>query len=245
MTRLAFAHARAQVLYYAGYPAYTAPTILFPALFFFLFVTPRSQLRHEAKLFAAGYLGFAALAVAFFQFGVGTAAERTTPWETYVRTLPASAFARIVGRSLAAIPFVLAACGVVLAIAIATTPARFSFVEIASLFVATFAGCVPFVLFGFALGYWVSPRGALPLANLLYLVLSFAGGLWTTSRHLPGAVANVSPVLPTRLYANVLWAAARAQWPRAASIAGLSAYGAVFALLAVWGYRRDEGERFR
>lgn len=243
--RLALVHARAQLAYYMRFPAYTVPTVLFPALFFFLFVAPRSEHRVEAKLFAAGYLGFAALAVAFFQFGVGTAAERTTPWETYVRTLPVSATSRLVGRSLAAIPFVLASCSVVFAVAVATTPARFSAAEVAALAAATFAGCVPFVLLGFALGYWVSPRGALPLANLLYLVLSFAGGLWTTSRHLPGSVASISPILPTRLYADVLWTSSRAAHPRTAPTLGLLAYAALFAFLAVWGYRRDEGERFR
>ena len=69
-------------------------------------------------------------------------------------------------------------------------------------------GALPFALLGIALGYWASPRGALPVANILYLVLAFAGGLWTTPAHLPGAVASVSPLVPTRQFGNVLWGAA-------------------------------------
>ena len=61
---------------------------------------------------------------------------------------------------------------------------------------ALVVGALPFALLGIALGYWASPRGALPIANVLYLVLAFLGALWTTPRHLPGSVGGNLPARP-------------------------------------------------
>ncbi len=105
-------------------------------------------------------------------------------------------------------------------------------------------GSIPFAFLGIALGYWASPRGALPLANVLYLVLSFLGALWTTPDHLPRSLSVLSPLVPTRQYGDVLRGAVggRPWLPRDWLL--LFAWAIVFAVLAVWGYRRDEGRRY-
>jgi ABC-2 type transport system permease protein len=84
--RLVLLHARVGTLELLRYPAFSIPTLAFPALFFLLFVAPRTDA--DPNLLLASFAGFAVLAVAFFQFGVGIAAERESPWERYVRTLP-------------------------------------------------------------------------------------------------------------------------------------------------------------
>jgi ABC-2 type transport system permease protein len=109
---------------------------------------------------------------------------------------------------------------------------------------ALVVGAVPFALLGIALGYWASPRGALPVANILYLVLAFAGGLWTTPAHLPSSVAAISPLVPTRQFGNVLWGATQGRLWRPRDWLLLLGWSAVFAALAAWGYRRDEGRRY-
>ena len=96
----------------------------------------------------------------------------------------------------------------------------------------------------FALGYWAPPRAALPLANLLYLVLAYAGGLWTRPSSLPGAVAGISRYLPTRAYADALVAAALGLGVAWRAWLALGLFTALFGVLAVAGYRRDEGRRF-
>jgi len=239
---LVLVHARAMTLELLRYPAFSVPTLAFPALFFLLFVASRGD--RNATLLLASFAGFAFLAVAFFQFGVGIASERESPWERFQRTLPARAGVRLAARLLSGTLFGLASAGLVALTAVATTDAHLSAVRWGGLVVALALGALPFALLGIALGYWVSPRGALPVANMLYLVLAFAGGLWTTPARLPSAVASVSPLLPTRQFGNVLWGAANGSLWRPQDWLLLLVWGVAFGLLALWGYSRDEGRRY-
>jgi ABC-2 type transport system permease protein len=240
--RLTLIHARAITIELLRYPAFSVPTLAFPAIFFLLFVASRGD--RNPTLLLASFAGFAFLAVAFFQFGVGIAAERETPWERFLRTLPARARVRFAARLLSGTLFGLASAGCVALTAVATTDAHLPPSRWAGLALALVLGSIPFALLGIALGYWASPRGALPLANILYLVLAFAGGLWTTPAHLPAAVASVSPLLPTRQFGEVLWGAARGRMWQPREWLLLLAWGAAFALLATCGYARDEGRRY-
>ena len=104
--RLALAYARAETLNLARYPAYSVPTVALPATLLLLF---GRQFEHgEPDRLLAGFAATALLTVAFFQFGVGVAAGRTLPWETYLRTLPVSPTTRLTGRVLSALAFAAA-----------------------------------------------------------------------------------------------------------------------------------------
>ena len=240
--RLTFLYARAMTLELLRYPAFSVPTLAFPGLFFLLFVASRDD--RYATLLVASFAGFAFLAVAFFQFGVGIAAERETPWERFLRTLPVRTTVRFAARMLSGTVFGLASAAVVVVLGVATTDAHLRPVRWGALVLALVVGAVPFALLGIALGYWASPRGALPVANILYLVLAFAGGLWTTPANLPTSVASVSPLIPTRQFGNVLWGATEGRLWRPRDWLLLLGWSAVFAALAAWGYRRDEGRRY-
>jgi ABC-2 type transport system permease protein len=242
--KLALLHTRATTLELLRLPAYIVPTLAFPMLFFLVFAAPHVE-AEEADVATALFAGFAVLGVALFQFGVGIANERVSPWEAYLRTLPVEPVVRFAGRVLSAALFGATAAAAVMVVALAVTPTSQPVARWGALALVLLLGAAPFALLGIALGYLASPRGAIPIANLVYLGLSYAGGLWTTSGDLPGPVARVSPVLPTRGFADALTGVAVGQpWQwRAWSI--LALYAAVFAAVAVWGYRRDEGQRFR
>lgn len=240
---LVWAHARAELLELLRYPSFSVPTLLFPALLFLFFGVP-AEGTDEAILMVS-YAAFGVLAVALFQFGVGIASERASPWQVYLRTLPAPARVRFAARLLAAAVFALASAGAVVAVALALTSAQLGTAQWLRLGVALASGTVPFGLLGLAIGYWLTPKGAVPVANILFLGLAFLGGLWTGAESLPAAVDTFSPLLPTRQWGEMVWAPALDQpwdwWPWL----GLSAYAAVFAALAAWGYRRDEGQHYR
>lgn len=241
--RLTLVHARLMTLELVRLPAFVVPTLAFPALFFLLFASP---LRGPAAAYAlCSFAGFAVIGVAFFQFGVGLASERGTPWELYVRTLPLSPWVRLAARLASAAVFAAAAAVAVVATGLVATRVSLPPLRWLELAAVLAGGMLPFGCLGVALGYWTTARGALPLANILYLALSYAGGLWTRPARLPHVVETISPYLPTRHLANALAdVAAGAPWsPRDWSV--LALYTVLFALLAVAGYRRDEGERFR
>jgi ABC-2 type transport system permease protein len=251
--RLVCAHARASSLELLRYPSFSIPTLTFPAIFFLFFVSTRvggggafgAVDAARANLLLASYVGFALLGVSFFQFGVGIAAERTAPWERFLRTLPVSTRARFAARIATALAFGLVSSLLVVVVALVTTPADIPLSRWPLLASAALLGSVPFALLGIAIGYWTTPRGALPLANLLFLGLAFAGGLWTTEGDLPGLLRDLAPVIPTHPYATLLWSAAGGTPWRLRSVVLLVAYGVVFAAVAVSGYRRDEGEQFK
>jgi ABC-2 type transport system permease protein len=241
--RVALAHTRATLLGLGRYPAFAVPTLLLPTLFFVLFALPNGHVPH--RMLTASFAAFAVFSVVFFQFGVGIAGERETAWETYLRTLPVSVRARMAARVLAASAFSAVGCGLLLATAAATGYARFGAGEWGRFLLALAGGAVPIALMGIALGYWVPPRGALPVANVVYLLFSFAGGLWSGPRELPSVVRALSPLLPTRQWADVLWPAVLGQPWQARHWLALLGFACGFGLLAGWGYRRDEGQRFR
>ena len=82
--------------------------------------------------------------------------------------------------------------------------------------------------------YWAHPRAANAVANLLWIVLTYAAGVWGEPIH---PVRVVSPFLPTRLYIDAIWPVGPWLGFLAEAVAG--------SVLAIWGYRRDEGQNYR
>lgn len=241
--RLALVHARVQVVELVRFPGFSVGTLAFPSIFFLLFGLPRAG-RHP-ELLLASYAAFAVLGVGFFQFGVSGASERGTPWQAWLRTLPAPPAARIGARVIAALALTLASVTIVLAVALGTTSASLSTVAWIRLVVALLAGSAPFVVLGLVIAYWTSPKSALPVANILYILLSYAGGLWTGPSDLPRAVKSISPYTPARQWGDVLWpAVAGGPW-RASHWLILCAYAVGFGALAAWGFAREELQRYR
>jgi len=240
--RLVVLHARAMTLELARYPAYLVPTLAFPAVFFLFFVSPGPAIEATARM--ATFAGFAVIGVAFFQFGVGIAGERGSPWERFLRTLPAGPSVRLGARLVSASVYAGLAAACLIGTAIIATNVSLGVERWVGLAVALLAGTIPFAFFGIALGYWAPAKGALPIANLLYLLLSYAGGLWSRPAALPHLVARISPYLPTRALSDALVATATGASIAWRSWAALGCFSVVFALVAALGYRRDEERRF-
>jgi ABC-2 type transport system permease protein len=240
---LAYVHARAQVLELLRYPSYSVPTLAFPALLYLLFGTGADDA--DAGRVMASFAAFAVLTVAFFQFGVGVALMRVSPWELYLRTLPVSPRIRIAGGLAAGLPFAVASAGAVIVLALLVNAPALGSAEWLRLAVVLAAGSIPLALMGLTLGYWARPRSALPLANLLNLGLAFAGGLWFAPAELPKPFDAVSPYLPTRQWGELLWDAVEGRPWSAGPFLWLGGYAAAFFGAAAAGYRRNEEERYR
>lgn len=241
--RLVRLYAASQTLELLRYPSFSVPTLAMPALVFL--VVGVGRLHAPAALVMASYAAFAMLGVAFFQFGVGIAAERSSPWHTFLRVLPAPVAARFAGRVLSALGFGLASASLVALLAVTAAGVRLGTVHWLALAAVLVVGAVPFALFGIAIGYWLSPRGALPAANLLYLASAYLGGLLGASVSTSGTVGAVAPYVPTHAWLRLLAATVGAQAWRASDAVVLGVFAGASAALAVWGFRRDEGQRFR
>ena len=185
------------------------------------------------------------MGIAFFQFGVGIAAHRTSPWATFERILPASIAVRLAGAVVPAVLFAAAAAGLVVLVAHFVMPVALDAAAWLRLGLVLLAGSVPLSLLGVAIGYWVSSRAALPAANVVYLGLAFGGGLFVPPQLFPGLLEALSQCLVSRHVVELAWGAvADAPWPPGPWL-WIACYTVVGFLLAGWGYRRDEGERYR
>lgn len=242
---LVMAHIRVRVLSLLRTPAYVVGTLAVPSLILIFLGIGLADTTVEANGIMASFTIIAVMGIAFFQFGVGIAQNRASPWSTYERILPVSIIVRLAGTVVPAVLFAVSAAALVILVAHVFMPVDLDAVAWLRLGLVLAAGSVPLALLGIAIGYWVSPDAALPCANVAYLGLAFGGGLFISPELFPAALEVLSKCLVTRHIAELAWRAiAQAPWP-VSSWLWLAGYTVVGFLLASWGYRRDEGERYR
>jgi ABC-2 type transport system permease protein len=225
-------------------PAYLVTTILFPSMFFWFFGLPNATSPEAAQMLMASFSAYGVLGVVLFQVCASFAQDRASGWSRYQRTLPVSPSLLLWARLSAAMLL-----SVVVVIGVLITAHAFADPEVPqsrwlSFLFAVFVGGVPFSALGLFLALASSPKAALPIANLVYLPLSFAGGLWMPPNALPKIVQDISLYLPTRFYGEWVWAAILGQEVAAKYIWGLLFYFILFFSAAIFLYRRDEGRRF-
>ena len=242
---LTLAHVRGTVLALLRTPAYVVGTLALPSLILIFLGIGLADTTERANTIMASFTVFAVMGIAFFQFGVGIAESRASPWSTYQRILPAPLLARLAGAVLPAILFSAAAVALVILVAHIFMPVGIGVIAWLRLCVVLLGGSVPLALLGIAIGYWVPHRAALPVANVAYLVLAFGGGLFIPPQLFPEVLDAVSQCLVTRHLVEMAWnAVSHAPWSPVSWI-WLACYTIAGLLLAGWGYRRDEGERYR
>lgn len=241
---LTYLHATAVPLLRA--PGYWVPVVLFPSLLFSFFGVPPSQANPQiANILMASWSAFAVIGIGFFQFGVSIAQSRQEKWTDFVRTLPAGAGPKIAAQMGTAVLFLIMAVGLLWTLANFSTAVDLSLVQYARLAGALIVGVVPFVMLGIALGYALPARAAVPVANLMYLPLSYLGGLWMPPSMLPDIVQTLSPYVPTRQLGELVWAAVLDNPIPWSSVQGLSLYTLLFMAVAVIMWRRDDATRNR
>ncbi len=186
-------------------PAYVVSTLIFPGLFFLFFALPNADTVEKANFLLGSFSIFAVLGVIFFQFGVFVAQDKDSLWMSYQRSLPVSFWTILAARGLVAMTFGFLAFYLVSAVVFSTTDASIGWEKFIGLNVILFVLCIPFCAFALLLGLTVSANSILPVCNLIYLLSSFAGGLWMPPNALPEAVKPISEWLPTRAFGEVVW----------------------------------------
>ena len=223
-------------------PAYVAGTLATPSLIMIFLGVGLADTTGEANTIMASFTVFAVMGIAFFQFGVGIAENRSSPWAIFERVLPAPIVVRLAGSTISAMLFATAATGLVVVVSHVFMPVALSTVAWLRLCLVLLASGVPLSLLGVAIGYWVSSRAALPVANIAYLGLAFAGGLFIPPQFFPDALEAISHCLISRHVVELAWRAVTDSPWSIAPWLWVFGYTVAAFLLAGWGYRRDEGE---
>ncbi len=246
--RLALLHARYQFTETVRVPIAVIGNMLFPALAMFFFVVPQEQVAAHplAATAAVGQLGmFAVMSTCLFTYGAGVSEDRQQPFDPYLRTLPAGAGPRMAGRVVNGAAFALLGLLPLVLIAWLFTAATLPADRLALAVLAVAAVALPFLLLGMAIGYSLSAKAALPVVQVVLFPLAFAGGLFMPPQAFPGWLDALSQWLPSRAGRDLLVQALPGEAAYAAALPVLVAWGVLFAALAAWAYRRDEGRRFR
>jgi ABC-2 type transport system permease protein len=245
--RLVWLHLKFQLLETVRIPIAVVGNMVFPALALAFFVVPQSAVAQDPFLSTtavASLAVFAVMSASLFSHGLGVSEDRQLPFDPFVRTLPAGPWPRMAGRVgtgtvmslLALVPLVVV--GWVFTAVTVTTGQL-----LGGLGMVLLVG-VPFVLLGLAVGYSLPAKAAIAVVQVLVFPLAFAGGLFLPPVMFPAWLDAVSRFTPSRAGRDLV----------VETVTGVSAYdGAwfvllgwtvLFAVLAAWAYRRDEGRRF-
>ncbi len=220
-------------------PAYLVSTIAFPSIFYCIFAVPESNDKHSANLLLVSFSCFAVFGVMFLQFGIGVAQEKSTSWYQYLKTLPISSYSLMVARFLSTLFFSTLTVLFLMIISKILTPVELSNEQWVFLFLKLQFFGIIFCFMGCCLGFWTSLKSSLPIGNLIYLPLSFAGGLWKPPEILPSMLKNISPYLPTRQYGEILWAYVRGEEATKEVYLKFSILTILFLILAILGFKRE------
>lgn len=241
-------HTRYQLLEQVRVPMAVVGNIAFPALSFLFFIVPQTALREdpEAATSAAGQLALVSvLSVCLFSFGLGTAEERSTPWDPYLRTLSAGVVPRLGAKVVTGLAFAAVGVGVIAAIAALLTTATATPGQLLTAVLALLVAGTPFLLMGISLGYLLPVKAALPAVQMIFLPMAFAGGLFLPPWLFPGWLDTISLLLPSRAGRDLVVAQLTSTAVPTSALVGVVVWTLLMGALAAWAYRRDEGRRFR
>ncbi len=244
------AQTRCEILMRWRVPAFSLTNLVLPIVFFTFFGLPVAHIVRGDGVSVGAYLlasfgAYAVGSVMVYGFGIGVANERGMKVDRLMRASPLPALVLMLAKVLTALVFSLVALVLLIGYGILVggihqTPAVW-----AAIIVRLVVGSLPFIALGFAIGYWSGPNAAPALANLIYLPLSFASGLFVPLNQLPGFIQNLAPYLPSYHYAQLAWSALGAgRESLGVSLVWLGGYTAVFLTLAVRSYKREERAKF-
>jgi ABC-2 type transport system permease protein len=248
--RMLLAQTRAELRIRWRVPAFSLTTLALPVVFFTFFGLPwtrtvRPDGINVGAFLLASFAAYAVGSVMVYSFGIGVAVERGMKVDLLMRATPLPPPVLLAAKLLTALAFALLTLAVLIAYGVLVGGVTQPAAVWAGMVARLAAGSLPFVGLGFAIGYAAGPNSAPAFANLIYLPLAFASGLFVPPGQLPPFVQHAAPYLPTYHYGQLAWGSlGAASEPLAVSVAWLAAYSVVFFALALRAYRREEVRKF-
>ncbi len=231
-------------------PVYSVATLAFPLMFYLIFGTFYGDLQAQgvqaSRYMVATFGAAGVLSAALFSFGVGVASERGQGWMRLKRVSPMPPIAYFLAKIGMALLFGLMVVIVITAAGMVTQGVRIGMLDWLSLLGVLLSGALPFGALGLAIGYMFGPNSAPVVLNLLYMPMAFASGLWMPITVLPPVVQQIAAYLPTYHYAQLALGTVGATplgnpAMHAIVLAGFTVF---FLIVAVIGFKRDEGKTY-
>src|SRR3981081_4092731 len=147
------------------------------------------------KYALASMCAYAVVNIALSTFGISVANERGSRLDALLRATPVRPVAPLIGKTVAAIAFALAALLLLYAAGILLAGISMPFEQWFSLTWRLLLAIIPFICMGFAIGYLSGPSGAVLAVNLILLPMSFASGIFFPIDSLPAFIKSIAPSL--------------------------------------------------
>lgn len=174
----------------------------FPVVFYLFFgiIMNRGQqigAISVAKYVLASYAVFGMVGAALFGIGVGLAADLAAGWLDLKRASPMPPFAYVLAKCCSAVFFGILIVSLLALMGITLGHVSLNILEFARMIALTIVGVVPFVCMGLALALLVPFSSAPGITNMIYLPMSFCGGLWVPLMFLPHFMQKMAVLMPT------------------------------------------------
>ena len=230
-------------------PAFTISGLVLPVMLFAFFGLRNVQGTiggaNAGAYFLASYGAYAVGSMMVFNFGLSVASERAAKIDLLFRASPLPPMVYLLAKLITGVAFALLSLLLLLSFGTIVGGIRLGPEVWLSITLRLLLGAVPFVGLGFAIGYGAGPGAAPGIANLVYLPMSFASGLFVPLAAMPVVVQRVAPLLPTYHLGQLAWGAVGAESePALVSVLWLAAYAVVFFAIAARAYYAEEQRKF-
>lgn len=183
--------------------AYSLSVIGFPVIFYLFFGLLMNRGHNldsgmsVAKNMLAGYAVFATIGSSLFGIGVGLSGDLSAGWLELKRASPMPPLAYLLAKCVTAMAFAVIIATILSAMGIGFGGVHMLPSEYFKMLGLVVAGSIPFACLGLLLAL-VAPFNAAPgFANMLYLPMSFLGGLWLPIEAMPGFLQKIAFLWPT------------------------------------------------
>ena len=228
-------------------PEFTGFGLAFPVILYVFIGLQSGRLAgvdfHKYAL--ASLSAYAVVNIALFSFGITVANERGSRMDALMRATPLRPIAPLIGKTIAAVVFALAALGLLYLAGILLAGISMPLQHWFNLTWRLLLGMIPFISMGFAIGYISGPSAAVIVINLVFLPMSFASGIFVPINALPKFIQDLAPYLPLYHLGHIAWNAVGVPYPdNATSVVWLAGYTVLFVALTLWAVRREDDRRF-
>ena len=238
------------VIQYLRIPAFSATSLLLPVMFFAFFGLPNAHLRWPDGTSVGAYLAaslgaYAVSSVMVFSFGIGVATQRGQKIDVLQRATPLPPAVAVTATVINAALFALVALVLLFLFARVAGGVEMPLPRWLELTGVLIAGALPLIGMGLAIGYLAGPNSAPAVANLVYLPMAFASGLFVPVEQLPDFVQKAAPYLPTYHFAEAAHAVVgHGREPLERAFLWLGGWTVVLFVVAVRAYMRDANRKF-
>lgn len=193
----------AEIVKSARMPQFIIPTIALPPAFYALFALAMGQGSAEVATRTLATFGvFAVMGPALYGFGANIAAERESGQLELKRLSPMPAGAQIAAKLAATTVFSLVSFAMLYALGIAGG-VSLGAGQWAMLVAVHTLAIIPFALIGLGIGYRLGQKGAVAVANIVFLAMAVLGGLWMPIAVLPQAMQALAWALPSYHFGEI------------------------------------------